>query len=455
MAKKIQSKSAFVCQQCGSASPKWLGRCPDCQAWGSLIEERVSPSRRHEGAPVASGKVVALADVQEDDARRLPTGIGELDRALGGGPVAGGVVLLGGDPGIGKSTLLMQALARLSQSGASALYVTGEESAAQVALRARRLGIGDSLMLLATTELEAVLDALSQHRFHVVVIDSIQTMRSAALESAPGAVAQLREVTARLTEIAKRDAIAMFLIGHVTKDGSIAGPKVLEHLVDTVLSFEGDTTHAFRLVRAIKNRFGPAHEVGVFEMAHEGLQEVPDPSALFLAERPAQAAGSVVVPIAEGTRPVLVEVQALVSPALYGTPRRVATGLDGNRLSVLLAVLTRKAHVHVMDQDVFASVAGGARIDERAADLGLAAAIVSSLRERPVREGTVVFGEVGLAGEVRAVPRANVRVLEAVKMGFRHIVMPAVNSERLTAAERKGIQISSVRTLDEALRALD
>jgi DNA repair protein RadA/Sms len=267
-------------------------------------------------------------------------------------------------------------------------------------------------------------------------------------------VAQLREVAARLTEIAKRDAVAMFLIGHVTKDGSIAGPKVLEHLVDTVLSFEGDPTHAFRLVRAIKNRFGPAHEVGVFEMAQDGLREVPDPSALFLAERPKQATGSVVVPTAEGTRPLLVEVQALVSPALYGSPRRVATGLDGNRLSVLLAVLTRKAQVHVMDQDVFASVAGGARIDERAADLGLAAAIVSSLRERPIREGTVVFGEVGLAGEVRAVPRANVRVLEAAKMGFRHIVMPAVNADRLRHAERADVEISGVRTLDEALRAI-
>jgi len=454
MAKKIQTKTAFVCQQCGGSSPKWLGRCPECQAWGSLVEERLRIATRSTASAASQGVPVALADVTEDDARRLPTGIGELDRALGGGLVAGGVVLLAGDPGIGKSTLLMQALARLGKSGASALYVTGEESAAQVAMRARRIGVGDGLMLLAATELEAVVHALSQQRFDVVVIDSIQTLRSVELESAAGAVAQLREVAARLTEIAKRDAVAMFLIGHVTKDGSIAGPKVLEHLVDTVLAFEGDPTHAFRLVRAIKNRFGPAHEVGVFEMAQDGLREVPDPSALFLAERPKQATGSVVVPTAEGTRPLLVEVQALVSPALYGSPRRVATGLDGNRLSVLLAVLTRKAQVHVMDQDVFASVAGGARIDERAADLGLAAAIVSSLRERPIREGTVVFGEVGLAGEVRAVPRANVRVLEAAKMGFRHIVMPTVNAERLTAAERKGLDISGVRTLDEALRAL-
>lgn len=455
MAKKTQTKSAFVCQQCGGVAPKWLGRCPDCQAWGTLVEERVRASSSGNRTESRSAGPVPLASVTEDDAMRMPTGIGELDRALGGGVVAGGVVLLGGDPGIGKSTLLMQALAKLGEKGAATLYVTGEESAAQVAMRARRLGLGDSLMLLATTELEAVMDALSTHRFQVVVIDSIQTLRSGDLESAPGAVAQLREVTARLTEHAKRDNVAMFLIGHVTKDGSIAGPKVLEHLVDTVLSFEGDSTHAFRLVRAIKNRFGPAHEVGVFEMAQDGLQEVPDPSALFLAERPAQAAGSVVVPIAEGTRPVLVEVQALVSPALYGSPRRVATGLDGNRLSVLLAVLTRKAHVHVMDQDVFASVAGGARIEERAADLALAAAIVSSLRERPVREGTVVFGEVGLAGEVRAVPRANARVIEAAKMGFRQVVMPAVNAERLTAAERKGMDIRGVKTLDDALRALD
>jgi DNA repair protein RadA/Sms len=420
-----------------------------------LVEERVRAAIRGAPAVAGGGVPIALADVTEDDARRLPTGIGELDRALGGGLVAGGVVLLAGDPGIGKSTLLMQALARLGAAGASALYVTGEESAAQVAMRARRIGVGNTLMLLATTDLESVIEALSRQRFDVLVIDSIQTLRSVELESAAGAVAQLREVAARLTEIAKRDGVAMFLIGHVTKDGSIAGPKVLEHLVDTVLAFEGDPTHAFRLVRAIKNRFGPAHEVGVFEMAQDGLREVPDPSALFLAERPKQAAGSVVVATAEGTRPLLVEVQALVSPALYGSPRRVATGLDSNRLSVLLAVLTRKSQVHVMDQDVFASVAGGARIDERAADLGLAAAIVSSLRERPIREGTVVFGEVGLAGEVRAVPRANVRVVEAAKMGFRHIVMPALNAERLTAAERKGLEISGVRTLDDALRALD
>lgn len=457
MAKKITIKSAFVCQQCGASSPKWLGRCGECQAWGSLVEERVSSSSK--GSTRSSGGLshsapVPLSSVAEDETARLSVGIGELDRVLGGGIVAGGVVLLGGEPGIGKSTLLMQALARLDAAGISTLYVTGEESASQVAMRARRLGIGDSMNLLATTELESVIDALSNHRFHVVVIDSIQTLRSAELESSPGAVAQLREVTGRLTEIAKRDGVAMFLIGHVTKDGAIAGPKVLEHLVDTVLSFEGDATHAFRLVRAIKNRFGPASEVGVFEMAEDGLREVPDPSALFLAERPDNAAGSVVVPIAEGTRPVLVEVQALVAPALYGSPRRVANGLDGNRLSVLLAVLTRKAHVHVMDQDVFASVAGGARVDERAIDLALAAAIVSSLRERPLPEGVVVFGEVGLAGEVRAVPRASARVKEAAKMGFRRVILPLLNAERLSASERKGVELVGVKTLDDALAVL-
>ena len=368
----------------------------------------------------------------------------------------GGVSLLGGDPGIGKSTLVMQAFAGLARQGRVVLYASGEESAEQVALRGRRLeasGVGD-IRLLATTALddfEAAVDALSPD---VAVVDSIQTLRSAAVASGAGTVGQLREVSARLIALAKTRSMALVLIGHVTKDGAIAGPKVLEHLVDTVLSFEGDRSHAFRVVRATKNRFGPTHEVGVFEMAQDGLREVPDPSALFLTERPRAAAGSLVVPVVEGSRALLVEVQALVAPAVYGSARRVATGLDASRLAVLLAVLDRKAGVHVLDQDVFASVAGGARVTERGVDLALALAVASSLRERPVGAGLVAFGEVGLAGEVRAVQRAEARVDEAVKLGFRRILLPALNAEQVLArGAAPGSELVGVRSLAEALEA--
>jgi DNA repair protein RadA/Sms len=446
------AKTMFECNACGTQSPKWLGRCTNCGGWNSLIE---MPQRRGASAGHSTGAARAvpqpIGDISALEAKRFSTGLSELDRALGGGPVAGGVILLGGEPGIGKSTLLMQALAGLVRGGAKALYVTGEESASQVAMRAQRIGIGPTLMLLATTELADIVSAMDAARFDVVVIDSIQTMRESELEAGAGSVAQLREVTAKLTDIAKRRDIAMFLIGHVTKDGGLAGPKVLEHLVDAVLSFEGDSTHALRIVRAAKNRFGPAQEVGVFEMTADGLREVKDPGSLFIEERPKHATGSVVVPTAQGSRPLLVEVQALVAPAQYGAPRRVATGLDANRLAVLLAVLARKAGVHVLDQDVFASVAGGVRVDEPAVDLALCIAVVSSLRERPAQPESVFFGEVGLAGELRAVSRAASRAQEARKLGFRRIVMSAANAERLTASERKGLDIVGVPTLDAAL----
>lgn len=457
-----KNKTVFVCSACGHNAPRWLGRCPACNAWGSFAEERekasttTSLSQRAQVAQ-ASGSVRAqpLSEVTTDAARRIPTGIAELDRVLGGGPVAGGVVLVGGDPGIGKSTLLLQGLAGIAAQGGSALYVTGEESAAQIALRAERLetpGV-TRVSVLATTDLEDVEEVLGRDAPDVIVIDSIQTLRSRELESSSGSVTQLREVTARLVDLAKARGLSLFLIGHVTKEGAIAGPKVLEHLVDTVLSFEGDATQAFRILRATKNRFGPAHEMGVFEMLREGLTEVGDPSAMFLSERPKHAAGSLVVPTIQGNRPLLIEVQALVAQAAYGSARRVATGVDSSRLAILLAVLDRKAHVQVLDQDVFVSVVGGARVDEPAVDLALALAIASSLRDRPLSAETVVFGELGLTGEVRAVPRPGLRLAEAKKLGFSRAIMPIGSYERLRDSEREGMQLVAVRNIHEALQA--
>ncbi|MBX3274177.1 MAG: DNA repair protein RadA [Sandaracinaceae bacterium] len=447
-------KSVYACAECGAESLRWLGKCPACGAWSSLEERRARPAAPRV-APPASGGVRArpLDEVETDDAARRSTHLAELDRVLGGGAVAGGVVLLGGDPGIGKSTLLMQALAGLCRGDVRGLYASGEESAAQVASRARRLGVAHkNVLVVSTTDLEDVEAAIAAERPSVVVVDSVQTLRAATLDSVAGSVGQIRAVASRLIELAKRDGLTLFLIGHVTKEGTLAGPKVLEHLVDTVLAFEGDPSGAFRLVRTEKNRFGAAHEVGVFEMVEDGLREVPDPSALFLSERPERAAGSVVVPTAEGTRPLLVEVQALVAPAVYGAARRVSTGLDGKRLAILLAVLDRKAQVHVLDQDVFASVAGGARVDERAVDVALAIAVVSSLRERPVSPGLVAFGEVGLAGELRAVPRAALRLTEAQKLGFSRAILPATNLAALNGDAPRGIELVGVRSLEEALR---
>ena len=454
-----------MCAECGQAAPRWLGRCPSCNSWGSLAEERAPSanatklSSRTAAAAAAGaagvGKAVTLSDVPPDSARRISTAIPELDRVLGGGPVVGGVVLVGGDPGIGKSTLLLQALGGVASSGENTLYVTGEESSAQVALRARRMaGIGiERVRVLAATDLDEIEAALSREAPRAVVVDSIQTMRASELESPAGSVGQLREVTARLVDLAKVRGLALFLIGHVTKEGSIAGPKVLEHLVDTVLAFEGDSTLNYRIVRSTKNRFGPANELGVFEMLEDGLRGVTDPSRLFLAERPLHAAGSVVVPTAQGQRPLLVEVQALVAPAAYGSARRVATGLDSQRLAMLLAVLERKAHVQVLDQDVFVSAVGGARVDEPAIDLALAVAITSSLRERAVPHDTVVFGEVGLTGEVRGVPRASQRLDEARKLGFRRAIVPATIIDRLRPNESAGIELVGVRDVSSALRS--
>lgn len=423
-----------------------------------MVEERAPARSRGVAANVAGdhlARPTPIGEVPPDGARRIASGSAELDRVLGGGAVLGGVVLLGGDPGIGKSTLLMQVLAGFAHAGTKALYVTGEESSAQVAMRASRLGLPgmDRVLVQATTDLDEVERAIGELEPAAIVVDSIQTVRSSSLESAAGSVGQLREVAARLVELAKRRGIALFLIGHVTKDGALAGPKVLEHLVDTVLSFEGDAGQDYRVVRASKNRFGPAHEMAVFEMVREGLREVPDPSALFLAERPSRAPGSVVLPSAEGTRPVLIELQALVAPARMGPPRRVSTGIENSRLAILLAVLDRKADVHVLDQDVFASVAGGARVDERAADLAMAIAVVSSLRDRAIAPDLVVFGEVGLAGELRAVPRGGSRLQEARKMGFTKVILPRGNLSQTTAEERQGLELVGAPTLTDALMA--
>jgi DNA repair protein RadA/Sms len=426
-------KTRYVCQSCGTVSPKWLGQCSGCQAWNTLEETRdepveTSPSRF---TPLAgSAEIQRLSDVQAQEMPRLPTGVAEFDRVLGGGLVAGAVVLIGGDPGIGKSTFLLQALAHMSQS-ARVLYVTGEESAQQVALRAKRLELsGSDVDLLPEIRVEVIESHLISRAPAVAVIDSIQTIYSSALSSAPGSVSQVRECAAQLTRLAKQTGIPMVLIGHVTKDGALAGPRVLEHMVDTVLYFEGDTHSSFRLVRAIKNRFGAVNELGVFAMTDRGLKGVANPSALFLSQHQQQVAGSCVMATQEGSRPLLVEVQALVDAAHVPNPRRLALGLEGHRLAMLLAVLHRHAGVSTSDQDVFVNAVGGVRIGEPAADLPILLAILSSLRDRPLPVGLVAFGEVGLAGEVRPAPRGQERLKEAAKLGFSMAIIPAANAPK-------------------------
>ena len=458
----------FVCQACGAMFPKWVGRCTTCAAWNTLVEEVVRKSAGAARRPrrARTSAAIPVGEVAADHAARVPTGIGELDRVLGGGAVLGGVTLLGGDPGVGKSTLLLQALACLAAKGCRSLYVSGEESAAQTAARARRVarggseggGAADQLLVLAENDLDAIERVVAEVKPTALVLDSVQTVRSASLESAAGTVSQLREVTARMVERAKRDGFATFLVGHVTKDGALAGPKVLEHLVDTVLAFEGERSHSFRSLRTQKNRFGSATEVGVFEMTAEGMREVKQPSALFLAERPKGVAGSVIAATSEGSRSMLVEVQALVGPFSVGSARRTANGVDGARLAMILAVLERKAGLQLAGADVFVNVAGGVRVDEPAIDLPMALAIASSLRERPVPPEVVAFGEIGLAGEVRSVPRAAARLAESAAMGFPRAIVPASaaeRAERLRARRRpRKLELVPVRTIEEALAAV-
>ncbi len=448
-------KTIFTCAECGGTSPKWLGQCSHCNAWNSLEESRdtgAGAHSEHRYAPLTTSTPLrSLADVEALELPRISTGIAEFDRVLGGGLVAGAVVLIGGDPGIGKSTLLLQALVAMSGQQ-RVLYVTGEESAEQVALRARRLGLpGAAVDLFAEIRLEAIQAALLEQKPAVAVIDSIQTMYSSELTSAPGSVSQVKECAAQLTRLAKQAGIPIVMIGHVTKDGTLAGPRVLEHIVDTVLYFEGDTHSSFRLIRAFKNRFGAVNELGVFAMTDRGLRGVSNPSALFLSQHPNEVSGTCVMATQEGTRPLLVEIQALVDSAHVPNPRRLSVGLEGNRLAMLLAVLHRHAGVSTFDQDVFVNAVGGVRITEPAADLAVLLAIISSLRDRPLPKGLIAFGEVGLAGEVRPAPRGQERLREAAKLGFSMAIIPKANAPRQPI---EGLEVIAVDRLQEALDRL-
>jgi DNA repair protein RadA/Sms len=441
-------KTIYSCTECGGQTLKWQGQCPHCSAWNTLVESLAERKPTRYESTAQAGRAQPLSEVDAAEEPRRATGIGELDRVLGGGLVRGGVVLLGGDPGIGKSTLLLQALSQLS-GACTTLYVSGEESAQQVALRARRLGLQPTgLNVLAEIQLERILAALGAAQPDVAVIDSIQTVYSEALQSAPGSVAQVRECAAQLTRFAKTAGTALLLVGHVTKEGAIAGPRVLEHMVDGVLYFEGDTHSSFRLVRAIKNRFGAVNELGVFAMTDRGLRGVSNPSALFLSHHGAQVAGTCVLVTQEGTRPLLVEIQALVDDSQSPNPRRLTVGLEQNRLALLLAVLHRHAGIAAFDQDVFVNAVGGVKIDEPAADLAILLAIVSSLRNRALPERLVVFGEVGLAGEVRPVQRGQERLREAAKLGFTRALIPKAN---LPKTPIDGIEALGVERVEDAV----
>ena len=460
---KTGARTVFVCQSCGSQSRKWAGRCPDCGAWNALVEEPEpsasssssggGPDGGRYGAPGGPAEVRRYADIDVASTPRHASGFGEFDRVLGGGIVPGSVVLVGGEPGIGKSTLLLQVAGRVAGSLGSVLYASGEESEHQVKERGQRLGMADvPLYLLAETCLERLLDAVERVQPAMLVVDSIQTIYSLKLASAPGSVGQVREAATHLLFNAKRRNLPTFLVGHVTKEGSLAGPKVLEHVVDTVLYFEGERRHAHRVVRAVKNRFGAVSELGVFEMTGTGLAPVPNPSRLFLSDRAESVPGSVVLCSAEGSRPILVELQALVTAGAYGSARRMASGIDHNRLSLLLAVLEKRAGLSVAGEDVFVNVAGGLAIAEPAADLAVVAAVASSLRDRGVPPGTAVFGEVGLGGEIRGTTQADMRIREAAQLGFTRCVLPEANIDPDDAPP--GCELVGVGTVEAALDAL-
>ncbi len=451
-----KAKSVFFCQECGYESAKWMGQCPACHAWNSFVEEPKASSRTGSAGNAArhpSRMPVRISEVSAEKDERLMTGIGELDRVLGGGIVKGSLVLIGGDPGIGKSTLLLQVFLKLSEEGHKLLYISGEESLGQIRMRAERLSGGArELLLLCETDLSAIEAVIDKEEPEMVVIDSIQTMMSPEVTSAPGSVSQVRETTATLLRIAKSGGITMFIVGHVTKEGAVAGPRVLEHMVDTVLYFEGDGNASYRVLRAVKNRFGSTNEIGVFEMQGDGLHEVPNPSEFMLTGRPAGASGAVVTCQIEGSRPVLLEIQALAARTAFGYPRRTANGFDYNRLNLLLAVLERRAGCDFSSEDAYVNIAGGIRISEPAADLAIVLALLSSLKDIPVGDRTAVFGEVGLSGEVRAVPQAQVRVLEAKKLGFEKVILPKGNLRAVK--ETEGIGIIGVSSVREVLSLL-
>jgi DNA repair protein RadA/Sms len=453
-------KTVFACQECGAQSPKWLGRCSDCGAWNSMVEERTQEqagaTAAHRYATAGTSSAARLyAEVQLAQHPRLSTSIDEFDRVLGGGVVPGSLVLLGGEPGIGKSTLLLQAAANMARTIGPVLYSSGEESEHQIKSRGERLAVGNApLYLLAETCLERILEEIARVKPALVIVDSIQTVYSLKFQSAPGSISQVREAATQLLFTAKGQNVPTFLVGHVTKDGSLAGPKALEHVVDTVLYFEGDRHHSHRVVRAVKNRFGAISELGVFEMTSSGLKPVPNPSKLFLSERPANAAGSAVLCTVEGSRPILVEVQALVSTSTYGTARRMASGVDQQRLSLLLAVLEKRAGLNLIGDDVFVNIAGGMTVDEPASDLGVLAAIASSVRNRVIPASTAMFGEIGLAGEVRGISQATLRVREAAQMGFTRCIMPEANIDPSDHGAIGDCRLVGVRTVGEALDEL-
>lgn len=456
MAKK--TATVFFCQECGYESAKWMGQCPGCKQWNTFVEETVSASKKAAGSRgIAActengkaGQAVSLSEIELREDEKILTHIGELDRVLGGGIVPGSLTLVGGDPGIGKSTLLLQMCRLLAKQGHKVLYISGEESLKQIKIRAQRLGeFTENLLLLCETNLDVIAESIRRGMPEIVIIDSIQTMYSEDVSAAPGSVSQVRESTAVLLQLAKGLGISIFIVGHVTKEGTVAGPRVLEHMVDTVLYFEGDRYAAYRLLRGVKNRFGSTNEIGVFEMRGEGLIEVPNPSEYMLSGRPEGASGSIVSCSMEGTRPILVEIQSLVCHSNLGIPRRQANGTDYNRVNLLMAVLEKRVGVPLSDCDAYVNIAGGMKITEPAIDLGIAMAIVSSFKNRAVADGVIAFGEVGLSGEVRAVSQTKQRVLEAKKLGFSICVLPKVCAENLE--EIKGIRIVGVRTLQDAI----
>ncbi len=451
-----KAKTVFFCKECGYESSKWMGQCPGCRRWNTLVEEKLPPAREKKSGKISErSESTSIFEISMEEEDRISSGMPELDRVLGGGIVKGSLVLVGGDPGIGKSTLLLQICRNLGNEGRNILYVSGEESLKQIRMRADRLGgFEKEIHILCETDIHAAADLIRKKKPEMVVVDSVQTMYSDELTSAPGSVSQVREVTAVLMQIAKTEGIAVFLVGHVTKEGLVAGPRTLEHMVDTVLYFEGDRNALYRILRGVKNRFGSTNEIGVFEMRQQGLTEVANPSGIMLDGRPVDEAGSVVVCSMEGTRPLLLEIQALVSPTSFNMPRRTTVGIDFNRVNLLLAVLEKKAGLRLGGCDAYVNLAGGMKLAEPAMDLGILCAVISSYRNLPIHPGTVIFGEVGLTGEVRGVSHVDQRLKESIKMGFTRCILPATNLEAVEDDLKKKIDLVGVSGVREVLQIL-